>query len=383
MKSAVPSKFPWTEEQKTPEASQRSERATKRGVKRRILEDINLDTTEVEIIASEECQEGQKDVDVQTINAEMCSTETQTRADIINSSFSVENFRDDAVGMNKFTGLESFSKFLLVLNTLGPAAYCLNYVYHTVKNVSVPDQFFMVLIKLKRHYTNFELSRMFLVSESTVSNIFLTWILFMSKQWRELKLWPEKDLVHYFAPSKFKKLYPTTRVVIDGTEFPVKKPKSALAQQSTFSTYKNKNTVKSLIGATPGGLVSYVSPAYGGSTSDRQIVERSSLVEMCDPKDSVMADKGFNVQDLFAPQDVTVNIPSFFRKKNRMHGETVIQDRTIAQERVHIERIIGLGKTYKILKEPMNGTETKLASEITFICYMLCNFRKCIVSNHA
>jgi hypothetical protein len=78
--------------------------------------------------------------------------------------------------------------------------------------------------------------------------------------------------------------------------------------------------------------------------------------------------KGFNVQDLFAPYDVTINIPTFFWKKNRM---TVLKDRAISSKRVHIERIIGLAKTYKILKEPLNVTETKLASEITFVCFMI------------
>ncbi|XP_062594027.1 uncharacterized protein LOC134255513 [Saccostrea cucullata] len=45
-------------------------------------------------------------------------------------------------------------------------------------------------------------------------------------------------------------------------------------------------------------------PAYGGSTSDRQVVERSPLINICDPGDLIMSDKGFNVQDLFAPKDV-------------------------------------------------------------------------------
>lgn len=49
---------------------------------------------------------------------------------------------------------------------------------------------------------------------------------------------------------------------------------------------------------------------------DRQIVERSNLPAMCESHDSVMAHKGFNVQDLFAPYDVTINIPTFFRKKS-------------------------------------------------------------------
>lgn len=69
--------------------------------------------------------------------------------------------------------------------------------------------------------------------------------------------------------------------------------------------------MKVLVGSTPGGLISYVSNAYRGSTSDRQIVERSELKNMCSPGDSIMADKGFNVQDLFASNVITVNIPTF------------------------------------------------------------------------
>lgn len=186
-----------------------------------------------------------------------------------------------------------------------------------------------------------------------------------------------------FFPIRFKRNYPNTRIIIDGTECPMKKPKNPSAQQATFSTYKNRNTVKVLVGATPGGLVSYMSNAYGGSTSDRQIVERSGLPSLCDVNDSIMADKGFNVQDIFAPKDIQINIPTFFKKKNRMSGETVVRDRKISSKRVHIERIIGLAKTFKILVESMTATEAKLSSEIIFVCFMLCNFRTNIVPNYA
>jgi len=67
---------------------------------------------------------------------------------------------------------------------------------------------------------------------------------------------PEQDVVRCFSPQDFKRQFPTTRVIIDGTECPVKKPKSPIAQQSTFSTYINRNTIKLRVGATPGGLVS-------------------------------------------------------------------------------------------------------------------------------
>ena len=310
----------------------------------------------------------------------LSSTQTQTPKQPM---FSIENFVDDDAGVHFYTGLENYIKFNFVLSTLGHAAYCLNYAYINVTNVSVPDQFFMVLIKLRRHTTNFELSRMFGVSESVVSNIFLTWICFMYKQWREINIWPPQELVRYFSPSGFKANFPNTRVIVDGTECPVKKPRNPKSQQATFSTYKNRNTVKVLVGSTPGGLVSFVSPSFAGSTSDRQIVERSSLVTLCEPQDSIMADKGFNVQDLFAPRDVSVNIPTFFKKKNRMSGNTVLRDRKISSKRVHIERLIGLAKTYKILTCPMSATETKLSNNIIFICFMLCNFREGIIPKYA
>ena len=108
-----------------------------------------------------------------------------------------------------------------------------------------------------------------------------------------------------------------------------------------------------------------------GSTSDRQIIERSTLWDSMDGGDSITADKGFYVQDLFADSDVTVNHPTFFRKMNRMDQQTFLQDRKIARKRVHVERVIRLAKTYKILVHPLSHTECILAYDIFFICFML------------
>ena len=132
---------------------------------------------------------------------------------------------------------------------------------------------------------------MFEISEASVTKVFVTWVNFMFYQWSEIDMWPDKEIVNFYAPLDFKQKFPSTRLIIDGTECPIKKPKGPTSQQATFSTYKNRNTVKALIGCTPSGLVSYISPAYGGCTSDRQIVERSNLPFRCDSGDSIMADK--------------------------------------------------------------------------------------------
>ena len=261
------------------------------------IEEVIDETNTSEVTEVAEAAVDSKVMDEQTnISVDACEEEPNA------AGFGIRKFRNDDAAVHFYTGLETFRNVLFVLDTLGPAAYHLRYIYHKVTKLSVLDQFFLVLIKLRRHTTNFELSRMFEVSEATVSNIFLTWILFMNSQWKELNLWPSQKLVRYFSPSGFKRNYPNTRIIIDGTECPMKKPKNPSAQQATFSTYKNRNTVKVLVGATPGGLVSYMSNAYGGSTSDRQIVERSGLPSLCDVNDSIMADKGFNVQDILAPK---------------------------------------------------------------------------------
>ena len=321
-----------------------------------------------------------KEMDTQTDSVSTKDSSTQS-GDM--PLFSVRKFINDPEAMHFYTGLDNYENFIFVLHTLGPAAYDLMYFDGSTPNLSIEDQLFMTVIKLRQHKTNFELSRMFGLSISGVTNIFVTWINFMYHQWGEIEWWPSRDLVRFYAPRDFKAKFPSTRVTIDGTECPIQKPKQPVAQQATFSTYKNRNTLKVLVGSTPGGLISYVSEAYGGSTSDRQICERSNLDKLCDSGDSILADKGFNVQDLFIPSNVEINIPTFFRSTNQMSSGTVLKDRKIASKRVHIERLIGLGKTYKILTHPLNNTESALGTEIIQVCFWLCNFRKLIVPNHA
>ena len=104
---------------------------------------------------------------------------------------------------------------------------------------------------------------------------------------------------------------------------------------------------------------------------------------MVTPGDEIMADKGFNCGDKLLPCHVAVNIPAFFEKKTRMSHDTLVKDRKIASKRVHIEYIIGLGKTYKILTMPMNPIESSMATRKTSVCFWLRNFRQCFVSRTA
>ncbi|KAK3907776.1 tRNA(Ile)-lysidine synthase [Frankliniella fusca] len=178
-------------------------------------------------------------------------------------------------------------------------------------------------------------------------------------------------------------MYPSTRVIVDATEIPIEKPSKPTAQQATFSTYKNTNTLKVLVGANPSGLISFASEAFGGSTSDRQIFERSVLPELCSRGDSIMADREYNVQDIFESKGVAITIPAFLRGKDHLSGSVIMRDRRLASKRVHIERLIGQVKVYHIWTTKLNHCYVQHGSDIFFVCFMLSNFREDIVSRKA
>ena len=70
----------------------------------------------------------------------------------------------------------------------------------------------------------------------------------------------------------------------------------------------------------------------------------NDMTDKLDARDAIMADKGFRVQDMYESRDITVNIPTFVKKTNRLSNKAVIHDRKVASKRVQVERESGLAK---------------------------------------
>ena len=95
-------------------------------------------------------------------------------------------------------------------------------------------------------------------------------------------------------------------------------PSSLHLNGELFNNYKHHTTVKGLIGISPGRTITFISQLYTGSISDREIVVRSGLLDLpFQEKDSIMADKGFTIQDVL-PLGVSLNIPPFLGSSAQM-----------------------------------------------------------------
>ena len=99
-----------------------------------------------------------------------------------------------------------------------------------------------------------------------------------------------------------------------------------LLNSELFSSYKNhacysQRACWDFSNIIFSGAITFISRLYSGSISDREIVLRSGLLsEQFDDGDSVMADKGFQIQDIL-PLSVKLNIPPFLGGDSQMSAE--------------------------------------------------------------
>ena len=329
-KGAVPSVFGF----KPKEASTRRSKYTERDAA--TLVDISNVQNEV-TVSSEIQPEEEEELGIEEEQEPRCA---------ILGNFSIDSIRHEPKKVQYYTSFKDYDHFMFFYHCLGPAVDHLTY---KSQSLSPRDELFLTLMKLRQAKDDTELSFFFSISESTVSKVVMTWINFLYFQLKEMNIWPSREVVDQHMPTDFKRKFPRTRVILDATEIPIQKPSHVDSQCATWSSYKHKNTLKTMIGCTPKGTVSYISDSYGGSASDRQIVERSELVQpefnKFRRRDSVMADRGIMVQDLFATQDVFVNTPTMLKGKSQLEPEEVVHDRRVASKRIHVERVIGLAKT--------------------------------------
>lgn len=295
-------------------------------------------------------------------NAE--STIRQLQETVSSTKFCIENINDKDIPF--FTGFPSKEVFHAVLTYLNPGPNGENLVYirqeskpdvssmsdrkiGRPRKLSPEDQFLLYLCRVRLGLFECDLAYRFNISVATVSNIVLSWTNYMYLRLGSLNIWPSRDKVNQTMPETFKPKYNDTRIIIDCTEIKVEMASSLVLKSQTYSNYKSTNTLKGLVGIAPNGNITFLSQLYTGSISDREITERCGILKMQFEKDDlIMADKGFDIQDLLDPLDVYVNTPPFLHMQDQMSSEDVLETQEIAAQRIHVERAINKIKNFHI-----------------------------------
>ena len=314
----------------------------------------------------------------------------------INSlKFGFNRFIGSDVDMNYYTGMIS-QHFLAFFAFLDAGSICSRLRYWGSNNSCIQypevekkgqkrllepkDELFLTLVRLRVNIPEKVLADNYKISVAEVSRIFVTWLDLIYSRLVQLPIWASKNTIQETMPESFCEKYPSTRVIIDCTEIFIQKPSCFRAQSDTYSSYKSHNTAKGLIGIAPNGAVTFVSELYGGHCSDRAIVEDCGIVELLSEGDSVMADRGFEIQDLLAKKKVYLNIPPFMRCKDQLSPEEEDETREVASVRIHVERAIERVKNYNILTQVIPNSMAEDLNKIWKVCSLLSNFKGPLVT---
>jgi hypothetical protein len=182
--------------------------------------------------------------------------------------------------------------------------------------LSPRDQVVLYFMKLKTNLTYVAIGVIFDISPPTVSKIFTNILDAHYAVACQLMWWHSRAEVQATMPESFKLHYPNTRAIIDATEVNIQSPSRVDSRILTFSYYKAHFTMKALLAITPSGSVSFISKAYGGRVTDSHLTNHSGFLQLIEPGDVIMADKGSEVTidhindsiSLFGIFDITISL---------------------------------------------------------------------------
>ncbi|XP_047124247.1 uncharacterized protein LOC124806968 [Hydra vulgaris] len=248
------------------------------------------------------------------------------------------------------------------------------------RKISLEQEFLLIMMRLRLGLLIEDLAFRFCISAGTVSQIIITWVILLSKELDSLILWPSRNTIRATMPNCFKQLYPKVRTIIDCSEIFFETSSALDVQACMWSDYKHHATVKFLIAITPNGAISWLSPLYGGRASDIFIVRNSGFLDILEPYDQVMADRGFKIRTDLAYKQCTLCIPPSAVKGIQMSKEEVRETSNIANVRIYVEQAIKRIKHFRILKITQPLLYLPIMNNILRVCAAISNLRKPLVS---
>ncbi|XP_034238646.1 uncharacterized protein LOC117643703 [Thrips palmi] len=295
-----------------------------------------------------------------------------------NENMSEEDFRF-------FTGLSKFNFEALYLLLDGKNGLMrLKYLYDMTTPKKIPttppklspkSRLLLMLVRMRRGTPLRDLAYQFGISKAWAGFIFFAVLRKVAKTFKSLEgaMFVTREQQQENRPAAFK-AFPDVRIIIDGVEFRTQTPSNAQQQNNTFSKYKHSNTFKYVVGISCYGALMFVSEGFEGSKSDKDIMIQSGLLELLEPGDAVMCDRGFNVaSDLIKLGVKTVKPPSM-KGVTAMTAQKQLYNSAISQSRIYVEHAIGKIKDFRLLRFTIPLSMRGVMDDLVLVAAYLSNF---------
>ena len=110
--------------------------------------------------------------------------------------------------------------------------------------------------------------------------------------------------------------------------------------------------------------MTHVSDAYCGSYSDKVITAASKVLDQLNAGDVILGDRGFQIEQFCQERGIVLNVPVRLKGKSQLSVQEMRNATHISSRRIHVERSIGLAKTYAILTVAFHQSRILLAGRI-------------------
>ena len=121
---------------------------------------------------------------------------------------------------------------------------------------------------------------------------------------------------------------------------------------------------KALVGISPDGVITFVSTLFPGSISDKSLTKKSGILDLLEEGDSVMADRGFDIEEGLMLVGAHLNMQPFLRGKSQLSDNELVITRRIASLRIHVERAMERIKNFHIFDKTIPVSLTDIADRI-------------------
>jgi len=237
------------------------------------------------------------------------------------------------------------------------------------KALGKQDCLLLCLIKLRLGLSYTALEHLFEVGRITTQRIFARTMPILCEQTKSWLPWPTRATTTTAMPDHFKKCYPNCRVILDWIEIRTERPAQAEKELLMYSEDQKCCTVKVLIGMTASGLITFLSKAYGGKSTDAFAVTDSGLLNLLEAGDVVMVGKGFTgLEKLLEEKGVVlVRVSEIIDNQN---------PRILWDVRGHLKRILDKVKTFNVLNNVLPTELLHHVDSIVHLCSVVTNLQQ-------